>query len=231
MAGMGPLAQRIYETLLERVSEASPGTRLPTLVDLVAEFDVAPMTIRQVLARLEEEAYIVREQGRGTFVRERIVPAVLIVDDEAAQRKLVAHHVSRLGHRALEAAGPAAGLAALAGEPGIALVLSDVRMPEREDGIGFIRAARQGWPDIPLAAITGYPDDLAPLRGTPHCPVLILQKPVWAHDIEEVLRLALPVQAGKPLTTAVAPAPRARRAAASSPSAAEKTSPTVARVC
>jgi CheY-like chemotaxis protein len=199
MAGMGPLAQRIYQTLLTRVSGASPGTQLPTLVELIAEFSVAPMTVRQVLFRLEDEGYIVREQGRGTFVRERVVPAVLVVDDEASARRLVAGHVTRLGYRALEAASPAAGLAALAQESHIALVVSDVRMPDREDGLGFIRAARQGWPSISLAAITGYPDDLTSLHGTPYCPVLILQKPVWAHDVEEVLRLALP---GKPGTVA-----------------------------
>jgi CheY-like chemotaxis protein len=203
MASMGPLAERIYQTLLTRVAILSPGTRLPTLVELIAEFEVAPMTVRQVLAKLEDEGYIVREQGRGTFVRERLVPSVLVVDDEAAARRLVVSHVNRLGYRALEAANPAAGLAALEQEPSIALVVSDVRMPERDDGIGFIRAARQGWPDIPLAAVTGYPDDLAPLHGTPFCPVLILQKPIWAHDVEAVLRLALPGKSARPAGVAV----------------------------
>ena len=199
MVSMGPLAQRIYQTLLTRGSGASPGTRLPTLVELIAEFAVAPMTVRQTLARLEDEGYIVREQGRGTFVRERVVPAVLVVDDDASARRLMVSHVTRLGYRALQAASPAAGLTALAQEPGIALVVSDVRMPDREDGLGFIRAAGHGWPCIPLAAVTGYPDDLAPLHGTPYSPVLILQKPIWAHGVAEVLRQALPAQSGSPL--------------------------------
>jgi CheY-like chemotaxis protein len=205
MAGMGPLAQRIYDTLRDRYGEQPPGTRLPTLVDLVAEFDVAPMTVREALAKLESDGYIVREQGRGTFVRERILPIVLVVDDDMPTRRLIASHVTRLGYRALEAADPAAGLAVLESVPGIALVLSDVRMPDREDGIGFIRSVREGRPQLPLAAITGFPDDLAPLRGTPYCPVLILQKPVWAHDVEEVLRLVLP---GQPVENAPAPGRR-----------------------
>jgi GntR family transcriptional regulator len=74
MAGMGALAYRIYETLSSRVDAACPGTRLPTLVALVAEFAVAPMTVRQALSRLEAEGSTVRVQGRGTFVRARIVP-------------------------------------------------------------------------------------------------------------------------------------------------------------
>ena len=78
MAGMGPLAQRIYATLLDRLGGLAAGTRLPTLVDLVAEFRVAPMTVRQVLARLEQEGHISLQQGRGTFVRERVLPTVLV---------------------------------------------------------------------------------------------------------------------------------------------------------
>jgi CheY-like chemotaxis protein len=197
MAGMGRLAQRIYDTLGDRYSAAPAGTRLPTLAELVAEFDVAPMTVRQALTRMEDEGSIIRTQGRGTFVCERITPTVLVVDDEPAVRRLLASHVTRLGYRVIEANDPASGIAALEHESGISVILSDVRMPDREDGIGFIRAARQGWPHLPLAAITGFPDDLSPLRGTPHCPVLILQKPVWAHDVEEVLRLTLPQRSAK----------------------------------
>jgi DNA-binding transcriptional regulator YhcF (GntR family) len=63
------------------------------LAELAVEFDVAPMTILQVLARLEDEGCIMREQDRGTFAPERVVPKVLIVDDEAATRKLVVSQV------------------------------------------------------------------------------------------------------------------------------------------
>ena len=197
MAGVGALVQRTYETLRDRYGDAAPGTQLPTLVELVAAFAVAPMTVREALARLEDDGCIVREQGRGTFVRARVSPAVLVVDDEPALRRLTASHVTRLGYRAVEAAGSADGLAALDGDAGIALVLSDVRMPDPEDGIAFIRLVGERWPQLPLAAITGCPEDLTPLHGTPHCPVLILQKPVWAHDVEAVVRLTLP---GKPDT-------------------------------
>jgi CheY-like chemotaxis protein len=89
-------------------------------------------------------------------------------------------------------------------DPSIALVISDVRMPPTGDvagftarpetaaGIGFIRTVRQRWPTLPLAAVTGYPDDLAELHGTPECPVLIVPKPFRASQIAEVLRLARP---------------------------------------
>ena len=145
----GPKAQHVYQSLHLRLSELRPGSRLPTLRELVAEFGVAPLTIRQVLAKLEEEGRLSREQGRGTFVREPAIPAVLIVDDDRANRVFLATHVGRLGYRSIEAAGPDAGLAALASDHTIELVLSDVHMPLRDDGIAFIRAVRQGWPRLP----------------------------------------------------------------------------------
>ena len=188
---LGPRAQRVYQTLLARVRELDPGTQVPTIPRLAEEFGVAPLTVRQVLAKLEEEGYLSREQGRGTFVRERVMPLVLVVDDELPERTLLAAHVTRLGYRAVTAANPQAGLAALERDSTIALVFSDVRMPLPEEGIAFIRAVRQHWPHMPLAAVAGYPDDLAPLHGTSDCPVLIIPKPVWAQYIEEVLRLIM----------------------------------------
>jgi GntR family transcriptional regulator of arabinose operon len=43
-------------------------TAIPSEKELCAEFDVARGTIRQALQTLESEGYLIREQGRGTFV-------------------------------------------------------------------------------------------------------------------------------------------------------------------
>lgn len=190
---VGPQARRVYDALRERLrrGQAPPGSRLPSHRELAAEFGVAPLTARHALAELEREGFVVRVQGRGTFVRAHTVPAVLIVDDELPLRVLLASHVERLGYRPLAVAAPAEALAALETDSTIALVLSDVRLPTPADGITFIRAAHRRWPRVPLAAITGYPEDLADLLGLPECPVLVLPKPVWAHQIEAIIRLAL----------------------------------------
>ncbi|HZR99074.1 MAG TPA: GntR family transcriptional regulator [Chloroflexota bacterium] len=190
---LGPRSGRVYALLRERIleGELTPGTKLPPHTELAAEFGVAPLTLRHVLASLEEEGLVSREQGRGTFVRARSAPAVLIVDDDALMRGLLHERVARGGYRPVEADGPTTGLAALEQDPDIALVLSDIRMPASADGIGFIRAVRRRWPALPLAAVTGYPADLDELHGTPECPVLILPKPFRVGQIDEVLRLAL----------------------------------------
>ena len=190
---MGPRSGRVYAALRERIleGELSPGTKLPPHTELAAEFGVAPLTLRQVLASLEEEGVVSREQGRGTFVRARTTAGVLIVDDDALVRGTLRERISRAGYRPVEADGPPTGIAAIEGDSGIALVLSDIRMPAAEDGIGFIRAVRRRWPTLPIAAVTGYPADLDTLHGSPECPVLILPKPFRAIQIDEVLRLAL----------------------------------------
>ena len=190
---LGPRAQRVYVALRDRIIQGklAPGTKLPSHIELAAEYGVAPLTLRQVLARLEEEGLASREQGRGTFVRVQTPRVVMIADDDAVMCALIGEYVTRAGYRPIMAANAAEGLAHLAADPSIALVFSDVRMPDQATGLDFIRSVRRRYPTLPLVALTGYPDDLAELHGTPEWPVLIVSKPFWAHQIDEVLGLVL----------------------------------------
>lgn len=47
------------------------GQQLPTLENLVREFDVARVTVRQAVDVLEREGLVLAQQGRGTFVTGR----------------------------------------------------------------------------------------------------------------------------------------------------------------
>ena len=190
---LGPRAQRVYDQLRERIAQREfvPGVRLPAHTDLATEFGVAPLTMRQVLGRLEDDGLVSRQQGRGTFVQAQTAPAVLILGDNPEMRALLRVHVTRAGYRAVTTSGPSDALAALESDPTIALIFSDVRVPTRQEGLDFIRTVRRRWPQIPLAAATGFPEDLAELLGTPECPILILAKPIWAQQVEETLDLVL----------------------------------------
>ncbi|HMA36031.1 MAG TPA: GntR family transcriptional regulator [Chloroflexia bacterium] len=190
---LGPRALRVYNVLQARIirGEFPPGTKLPPHTELAADFGVAPLTMRQVLGRLEEDHLVSREQGRGTFVRAQAVPGILILEDDSDMRALLRTHVTRASARPLPVATPAEGLATLEQDAGIVLILSDVRVPTKEAGVEFIRQVRRRWPAIPVAAVTGFPADLDELHGTAECPVLILPKPIWAHQIEETLALVL----------------------------------------
>ena len=201
---LGPQSQRVYTALRDAIlrGDYAPGTRLPGYVELAAQFGVAAVTVRQVLARLEQEGLLTRQQGRGTFVRAQVAPTVLIVDDDPQMRALLRTYTPRAGHRVVEATSPAEALEVLAHDRSIALVLSAVRLPTPSDGVTFIRTVKRRWPQVPLAAITASPDDLAELHGRPECPVLILSRPVWEHQVRDVFRWVLasrpqlPVPAG-----------------------------------
>ncbi|GAC1651069.1 MAG: hypothetical protein NVS4B8_25780 [Herpetosiphon sp.] len=190
---LGPRAQRVYFSVRDDIirGELKIGTKLPAHIGLAAKYGVAPLTMRNVLARLEEEGFVSREHGRGTFVRERQVAAVLIVENDPGMGLLLGEHVSMAGYRPVIVTTTVEALETLVRDSSITLIFSDVRMPEKETGIEFIRAVRRRWPELPLVAVTGFPDDLLGLYGSPECPILILTKPFWASQIEETLRLTL----------------------------------------
>lgn len=60
----------MYEVLEARITEGvyPPGTRLPSVVDLCAEFGVAQMTARRVLQELRAAGLAYMEPGIGTSV-------------------------------------------------------------------------------------------------------------------------------------------------------------------
>jgi CheY-like chemotaxis protein len=190
---LGPRAQRIYAELRGNISSGHPpaGTRFPSHTTLAKAFGVAELTIRSVLAQLENDGLVSREQGRGTFVRDSKAPNVLIVDDDPVSLALVRKLVKQIGECPIEASDPEEALSILEREHTIAFVLSDVRMPTSADGIGLMRTVHRRWPEVVVAAITSYPDDLADMLGTPECPVVVLSKPVNVHRLELALRLGL----------------------------------------
>jgi DNA-binding FadR family transcriptional regulator len=87
MSGLSPLLGPTYsggraDEVSGRISEAiqlgllSDGERLPTEVELAAEFGVAPMTVRDALAFLREQGLVETRRGRhgGSFVRRPQTP-------------------------------------------------------------------------------------------------------------------------------------------------------------
>lgn len=190
---LGPRATRVLEALRQRIlrDDLPAGTKLPSHADLATTYGVAPLTMRQVLARLEEEGLVRREQGRGTFVRRPSMPAILVVEDEPDIGLVLGEYIKAVGAQPILATTTEEGLRALATDRTIALVLSDVHVPNAADGLDFIRAVRRRWPEVPLVAVTAYSEDLAPLHGTPEWPVLVVPKPFVPQQIREALNLGM----------------------------------------
>lgn len=65
-----PLYMQVAEILTQRIlnGDYPSGSSLPAEADLCAEFGIARGTVRQALSKLENEGFVRREQGRGTFV-------------------------------------------------------------------------------------------------------------------------------------------------------------------
>jgi GntR family transcriptional regulator len=65
-----PLHQQIYELLRSKILNGAwdVGDMLPTEFELMEEYGVSRVTIRQVFDRFASEGLIYRQQGRGTFV-------------------------------------------------------------------------------------------------------------------------------------------------------------------
>ncbi len=70
--GASPIPRyvQLAEILRERISRGqwSAGGKLPSLEELVREFDVARVTVRQAVDVLAREGLVSPERGRGTFV-------------------------------------------------------------------------------------------------------------------------------------------------------------------
>lgn len=67
-----PLYYQLASLLRNKISsgEFGVGAKIPTEAELVADYGVSRITVRQSLRSLEEEGLIRREAGRGTFVND-----------------------------------------------------------------------------------------------------------------------------------------------------------------
>lgn len=65
-----PYYQQLYAILRDGIVNGSwkPGDMMPSETELIEQFEVSRITVRQALALLVEEGLIYRRRGRGTFV-------------------------------------------------------------------------------------------------------------------------------------------------------------------
>jgi CheY-like chemotaxis protein len=209
-AVLGARAWQIYLAVRDRIvrGEYAPGAAIPGYPRLAVEFAVAPMTVRKVLAQLETEGYVSRQPGRGTFVREWARPAVLIVDDDADVRTVLAAIVETAGYAVEEAASGDEAWAALRRRP-FGHVFLDLRMPG--GGPDTITAMTEAYPNTVIVVTTGYPEEALRARAGL---VTLLSKPFNLATVEAALRVriaegdaALPAHSPVPLRAADQPGP------------------------
>ena len=131
-----PLYQQLYEMLRGNImrGEWKPGDLIPAESELIEQYGVSRITVRQVLDMLVQEGLIYRQRGRGSFVAHPTVEQVLQRLGQLYRRhaptRFCAQHA-----RALQRPPPRAGRhrTALAGAPGEELArIERVRLADGE---------------------------------------------------------------------------------------------------
>jgi len=86
---------------------------------------------------------------------------ILVVEDDADIRDVVAHYLADQGYRVLTAASGEAALQILRGGETIELLLADIVMPGSVDGLALARETVRLRPATKVLHVTGYGDRIA----------------------------------------------------------------------
>ena len=113
------------------------------------------------------------------------VSRVLVVEDDPGVRRLIELALRRFGHEVVSAAGARDALAALAGQPGFTLVLTDIVMPEM-NGNDLAVEIRRMVPGLRVVFMSGCACDLE--RQT--AGELFLAKPFTVESLTTFVRQA-----------------------------------------
>ncbi len=119
---------------------------------------------------------------------------ILVVDDEALVREVVAQGLGELGFVTFRAADGATALAMLDAGAELDLLLTDHAMPGM-DGVTLVREARLRRPDLPAILLTGNADSQVEtklaLEGVVSGAFSLMRKPVSAEQLAERMEALL----------------------------------------
>ena len=102
---------------------------------------------------------------------------VLVVDDDATVRMLVADTLTELGYQAIEAGDASAGLRVLESDARIDLLITDVGLPGGMNGHQMADRARRKRPGLKVLFITGFAENAAISNGHLRPGMHVLSKP------------------------------------------------------
>jgi len=114
---------------------------------------------------------------------------ILLVEDDGFLRSVMAEAVKILGHEVIERSSADQALIALESTTLIALVITDVRMPGRLDGLDLAQAIWLRWPELPVVLMSG--NTVLPAGFLPHN-ARFLAKPVHLDALHHVIEDLLP---------------------------------------
>ncbi|MGH7073529.1 MAG: ATP-binding protein [Stellaceae bacterium] len=115
---------------------------------------------------------------------------ILVVEDNAAMRRVVVRQLTELGYRVIDVEDPTAALAALEREE-VALLFSDIVMPGEMTGAELAQAAMARWPALKVILTSGFPEARVAGIGDTVAGLLLLSKPYRRTDLAAALRQVL----------------------------------------
>jgi CheY-like chemotaxis protein len=88
------------------------------------------------------------------MVSERIVPVILVVEDEALVRFAAVGMLEDAGFRMIEAVNGDQALELLTANSDVQLLFTDITMPGAIDGLALVREVRDRWPHIAIMVVS-----------------------------------------------------------------------------
>ena len=179
----------VANSLRQKIRQGTygPGDRLPKQHELAREHNVSFSTLKYALDILDQEGYLLRKAGQGTYatVPEDRNPMGLVVDDEEGIRGFLA--------RALDTCGWAA-TAVQSGEMAIEkwnerrfdLTFLDLVMPGM-NGAQTFREIQEVDPQANVVIITAYPHSDLMAEALEVGPFAVMRKPFTLDEIRMVL--------------------------------------------
>lgn len=116
---------------------------------------------------------------------------ILLAEDEADVRKVIATRLRRTGYQVATAASGDEALALFHRHGPFDLLLTDIVMPGTLQGPALSRAIREAAPDLPVIFMSGYPGEAAAHGNGLPPDAIRLMKPVDAQDLLNALETAL----------------------------------------
>jgi PAS domain S-box-containing protein len=145
-----------------------------------------PRTLRDAEPAEFERALSSDVQGAGELI--------LVVEDDPHVRALTVRMLERLGYRVQVAEDGPMALRRLAEHADIALLFTDVVLPQGMNGVELARVAREQRPELPVLYTSGYTDNAVIHHGRLDPGVQLLEKPFTRTALARYIHDAL--QAG-----------------------------------
>ena len=179
------LANSLKDKIVEGTYQS--GERLPRQHDLAKEQGVAFNTLKKALDLLEDEGYVVRKVGQGTYagLPENYLLTALVVDDEESMRSLLATALVDSGWHCTAVESGKLALDRFR-EQRFDVVFLDLVMPGL-NGAETLREIRALDPEAVVVIITGYPDSAIMADALQVGPFAVMKKPFTLDELGVVL--------------------------------------------